>query len=383
MTHMLLIIIYLAFISLGLPDSALGAAWPSIYSELGVQVSYAGAISMTIALCTIVSSLLSDRLTRRLGTGRVTALSSGCTAIALLGFSLSREFWQLCLWSIPYGLGAGSVDACLNNYVATNYKSQHMSWLHCMWGVGATAGPAIISAALTGGLGWASGYRRLSLIQMALTAVLLLSLPLWSREREQQRQDSPALTLREIIAIPGVKALMLCFFGYCALEQTAGLWAASYLTMHKGLSPDTAAALGGMFFLGITAGRGISGFISMKMEDSSMIWLGIGLIGCGIIAMLLPLGETLSIIGLGLIGLGCAPIYPCIIHSIPGIFGTHRSQAIIGVQMAGAYVGTCLMPAGFGLVAEHISVSLLPLFLLALLLLIALMHRQVGRLSRR
>lgn len=383
MTHMLLIIIYLAFISLGLPDSALGAAWPSIYSELGVQVSYAGAISMTIALCTIVSSLLSDRLTRRLGTGRVTALSSGCTAIALLGFSLSREFWQLCLWSIPYGLGAGSVDACLNNYVATNYKSQHMSWLHCMWGVGATAGPAIISAALTGGLGWASGYRRLSLIQMALTAVLLLSLPLWSREREQQRQDSPALTLREIIAIPGVKALMLCFFGYCALEQTAGLWAASYLTMHKGLSPDTAAALGGMFFLGITAGRGISGFISMKMEDSSMIWLGIGLIGCGIIAMLLPLGETLSIIGLGLIGLGCAPIYPCIIHSIPGIFGAHRSQAIIGVQMAGAYVGTCLMPAGFGLVAEHISVSLLPLFLLALLLLIALMHRQVGRLSRR
>lgn len=383
MTHMLLIIIYLAFISLGLPDSALGAAWPSMYPELGAQVSYAGAISMTIALCTIISSLLSDRVTRCLGTGRVTTLSAGCTAISLLGFSLCREFWQLCLWSIPYGLGAGSVDACLNNYVATNYKSQHMSWLHCMWGVGATAGPAIISAALTGGLGWAAGYRRLALIQMALTAVLLLSLPLWSREREQQRQESPALTLREIIAIPGVKALMLCFFGYCALEQTAGLWAASYLTMHRGLSPDTAAALGGMFFLGITAGRGISGFISMKMKDSSVIWLGTGLIGCGIVAMLLPLGETFSIIGLGLIGLGCAPIYPCIIHSIPGIFGAHRSQAIIGVQMAGAYVGTCLMPAGFGLVAEHISVSLLPLFLLALLLLIALMHRRVGRLGSR
>lgn len=383
MTHMLLIIIYLAFVSLGLPDSALGAAWPSMYPELGEPVSRAGVISMTIALCTIISSLLSDRLTRRLGTGRVTAMSSGCTAVALLGFSVSTSFLQLCLWSIPYGIGAGSVDACLNNYVATNYKSQHMSWLHCMWGVGATAGPAIIGRALAGGFSWGTGYRRLALIQVLLTIVLLVSLPLWRGEQEQQRQAGRALTIREIVAIPGVKALMLCFLGYCALEQTTGLWAASYLAMHKGFAPDTAASLGGMFFLGITIGRGISGFVSMKVRDAAMIWLGLGLIGCGAAIMLLSAGQTLAILGLALIGLGCAPIYPCVIHSIPHIFGAHRSQAIIGVQMAGAYVGTCLMPAAFGVAAERISVALLPVFLLMLLVVIGLMHRRVCSLEQR
>ena len=227
MVHLLLAIIYLSFISLGLPDSLLGAAWPSMYPKLGVPISYAGAISMIIALGTVISSLQSDRLTRRLGTGKVTAISVATTALALFGFSVSRSFWLLCLWAIPYGLGAGSVDASLNNYVALHYESKHMSWLHCMWGIGATVGPYIMGWALTGGLGWNRGYRIISLLQIGLTIILIFSLPLW--KGRPQPADGPGgrdegpLSLRQIVRIPGVREVMLCFFGYCSVEQTAPL----------------------------------------------------------------------------------------------------------------------------------------------------------------
>lgn len=382
MFHLLLAIIYLAFISLGLPDSLLGAAWPVMYPQFNVPVSYAGIISMIIALGTIVSSLLSDRLTRRLGAGRVTVISAGMTALALIGFSITRSFWLLCLWAVPYGLGAGSVDAALNNYVALHYKSRHMSWLHCMWGIGATIGPYIMGHALTGGRGWDAGYRYIGFIQLALTAILLFSLPLWKKNAGKaavNKSDNKTLTLREIVRIPGVKEVMVCFFCYCALEQTTSLWASSYLTLYRGVPAETAAGFVGIFFIGITLGRAICGFVTMKLNDTQLIRAGQVLIAAGIAAMLLPGVHIAAAAGLSLIGLGCAPIYPCIIHSTPAHFGADNSQAVIGVQMASAYVGSCIMPFIFGLIANNIAVSLLPVYLLLILGLMIVMHELLSK----
>ena len=379
MVHLLLAIIYLAFISLGLPDALLGAAWPSMYPQFDVPVSYAGIISMIIALGTVISSLQSDRLTKKLGTGKVTALSVLMTAMALFGFATSHSFGMLCLWAIPYGLGAGSVDASLNNYVALHYESRHMSWLHCMWGIGASAGPYIMGYALTAGWGWNSGYHIIAVLQIVLTAILLCSLPLWKQRPAEVLQDGKvqnvkALSIREVLQLAGAREILVCFFCYCALEQTTGLWASSYLTLHKGVSADTAATFASMFYLGITVGRALSGFLTMKLNDVQMIRLGEVIIGIGVLVMLLPFGQSLSLAGLILIGLGCAPVYPCVIHSTPAHFGADKSQAIIGIQMACAYVGTCLMPPVFGLIANHITVALLPVYLLIILVLMVIMH---------
>ena len=380
MVHLLLAVIYLSFISLGLPDALLGAAWPMMYGEFGVPLSYAGGISMIISAGTIVSSLMSDRMTQRFGPGKVTAASVAMTAAALFGFSFSHSFWMLCLWSIPYGLGAGSVDAALNNYVAVHYESRHMSWLHCMWGVGASAGPYIMGWVLAGGLRWNMGYRCIGILQIVLTAVLLLSLPLWKGRGAAETEDGRtehALTMKEIVRVSGVRELMVTFFCYCALEQTAGLWASSYLVLHSGMDAETAAGYASLFFIGITIGRGASGFLTMKCSDTQMIRLGQGVILAGIVTLLLPLGELVALTGLILIGLGCAPIYPCAIHSTPIHFGADKSQAIIGVQMASAYVGTCLMPPLFGLIADHIHVGLFPVYLLLILVLMVWMHERL------
>lgn len=377
----LLGIIYLSFISLGLPDALLGSAWPNMYPEFQVPVSYAGMISMIIAFGTILSSLQSDRLTKRFGTSKVAAASVGITALALWGFSVSHSFLQLCLWAIPYGLGAGSVDASLNNYVALHYASKHMSWLHCMWGVGTTLGPYIMGAVLTGGAAWNMGYRVISLLQIVLTAVLIISLPKWKEENPagEETKGGKPLTFREIISIPGAKAIMLCFFCYCAVEQTTMLWASSYLNLAKGIDAKTAASFAGMFCIGITVGRGINGFIAMKWKDEQMVRMGEGIILMGILVMLLPLGNLASLIGFSLVGLGCAPIYPCIIHSTPEYFGAERSQAMIGVQMASAYVGICLMPPFFGLLANHISIRILPLYLLLFLVIMGIMYELLNK----
>ena len=382
MVHLLLAVIYLSFISLGLPDSLLGSAWPVMHAELGVPTSWAGIISVIISMGTVVSSLQSDRLTKRLGAGRVTAASVGLTAAALFGFSASGSFWGLCLWAIPYGLGAGSVDAALNNYVALHYASRHMSWLHCMWGLGAAIGPYIMGLALSGSAGWQMGYRYISLLQIVLTAVLAATLPLWrvhQRAGGGEEQDARPLTLSQILRIPGAKEVMAAFFCYCALEQTAILWSSSYLHLHRGVPAETAAGYAGLFFLGITAGRALSGFLTMKLSDPQMIRLGQGLIALGALTLLLPLHESAALAGLVLVGLGCAPIYPCIIHSTPGHFGADKSQAVIGVQMASAYVGTCLMPPLFGLVSEHLSPALFPLYLLAILAVMAAAHEALLR----
>ena len=384
MFSLLLAIIYLSFISLGLPDSLLGSAWPTMYPQLGVPVSYSGIVFMIISVGTIISSLQSDRLTRRLGTGKVTAFSAALTAMALFGFSASHTFWRLCLWAIPYGLGAGSVDASLNNYVALHYESKHMSWLHCMWGVGAASGPYIMGAVITGGGTWNGGYRCIAIIQIVLTAVLLCSLPLWKGRPQVQDASGSAveakmLSVKEVLQLRGAKNVLICFFCYCALEQTTGLWASSYLTLYKGVPAEMAASFASMFFIGITAGRALNGFLAMKLNDVQMVRMGQGLIACGIIVMLLPLGAAVSLAGFVLIGLGCAPVYPCLIHATPTYFGADKSQAVIGIQMACAYVGTSLMPPLLGLIAVHITVSLLPAYLLALLALMTVMHERLLR----
>ena len=388
MVHLLLAVIYLAFISLGLPDSLLGSAWPSMQPEFGVPVSYAGIISMIIALGTVVSSLQSDRLTRKLGAGLVTALSVLLTALALLGFSLSRSFWALCLLAIPYGLGAGSVDAALNNYVALNYASRHMSWLHCMWGVGTTVGPYIMEYALTGGYGWNMGYRYIAILQFFLTLIIFCSLPLWKKRASQtQAADDAAdagraLSLEEIVRIPGAKDVMIAFFCYCAAESTVMLWASSYLALGRGVGTEAAAGYASLFFIGITVGRALSGFLTMRFADAQMIRMGQALVALGAVMLLLPLGTGAALAGLVMIGLGCAPIYPCIIHSTPEHFGAENSQALIGVQMASAYVGTLAMPPLFGLIANHISIGLFPIFLLVVLAAMALMHERLVRKTR-
>ena len=380
MVHLLLAIIYMAFISLGLPDALLGAAWPSMVPELGAPVSFAGVIFVIISVGTVVSSLLSQRLNLRFGPGRVTAFSVAMTAAALFGFASCRTVWQLCLWALPYGLGAGSVDACLNNYVALHYASRHMSWLHCMWGIGASVGPYIMGAVLSAGRHWSAGYRSIGVLQLALTALLLLSLPLWKKGEEQgEGEKAKPLRLKEILAIPGAKPLLLAFFCYCALEQTMGLWAGSYLALYRGFTPERAAGFTGLFFLGITLGRALNGFLTIRFSDSFLTRTGFAIIALGIAAVLLPLGDALALAGLVLVGLGCAPVYPCIIHATPARFGAGRSQAVIGILMAGAYLGNCLMPPLFGLIANHISIGLLPPYLLLLLTVMALSHRQTVR----
>ena len=384
MIHLLLAVIYVSFISLGLPDSLLGAAWPSIYQGFGVPVSYSGVIFCIISVGTVISSLKSDCLTRRFGAGGVTAISVAMTAAALFGFSVSNSFWALCLWAVPYGLGAGSVDAALNNYVALHFASRHMSWLHCMWGIGASVGPYIMGAALSCNAGWHTGYRIIGGMQLVLTIVLVLSLPLWKTRSDadaeaQEAVSAEALTLKQIFRIPGVKAVLVTFFCYCSLEQTTSLWASSYLVLNKGIAPETAASFASLFFVGITAGRALSGFLTLKFNDTQMVRMGIGIIAAGAAAFFLPFGDTAALAGLLLVGLGCAPIYPSIIHATPSHFGASRSQAIIGVQMASAYIGNCLMPPLFGVIANYTTIALFPYYLLAILILMGYMHEMLQK----
>lgn len=385
MISLLLAVIYAAFISLGLPDALLGSAWPIMHAQMNVPLSYAGVVTFVIAMGTVVSSLMSDRLTLKLGAGRVTVLSVGLTALALLGFSLSTEYWMLLVFAIPYGLGAGSVDAALNNYVALHYSSRHMSWLHCMWGVGASIGPSIMGWVLTANqTAWPMGYRIVGCIQIALTLVILLSLPLWKgRTSGPSGEKVKPMSLRELVLLPGAKEIMVTFFCYCAIESTAGLWASSFLTFHHGLDPETAAACASLYYIGITVGRGVNGFIAERFSDTRLTRLGFLLMGVGAIVLLLPLGRIAAMAGLIILGVGSAPVYPCIIHATPIRFGREKSQAFIGVQMASAYTGSTLMPPIFGLIANHISVGLYPAYMTLLLLLMAFMHERVVKATER
>lgn len=387
MLSLLLPIIYLAFISLGLPDSLLGSAWPVMQAELEVPLSYAGIITMIIAGCTIVSSLLADRMLRRFGTGMVTAVSVALTAVALFGFSVSASFPMLCLFALPYGLGAGAVDAALNNYVALHYSSRHMSWLHAFWGVGVTISPNIMSFCLTHQWGWSAGYRTVSILQAVLVAILFLSLPLWRRQaradgKQAENPTVKVLTIPQVLKLKGALYVLLAFFGYCALETTAGFWAASYLVEYRHIEAETAAMFAGLFYIGITVGRFLNGFAAEKFGDRSMIRFGILTMLLGILLILLPV-DFLALVGLVIVGFGCAPVYPCIIHSTPTNFGAENSQSMVGVQMACAYVGTTLMPPLFGLIAQYIHIGLYPLYLAIFAVLMIVMTEGLNHKIRR
>lgn len=368
MFSLLLALIYVSFISLGLPDSLLGSAWPQMQESLGVSLSLGGVISFLITASTILSSLMSHRVIQRFGTGGVTMCSVAMTALALLGFSLSNSFFALCLWAIPYGLGAGSVDAALNNFVALHCKAKHMSWLHCFWGIGATGGPYIMGLCLSRGMGWQAGYRTISFLQMALTLILLLSLPLWKKQElplsggETVRPQTPQWG--KLLKRPGVKAALTAFFFYSALELTTGLWGSSYMVAVRGISPETAAKWISLFYLGITAGRFFSGFLTLRFSDDAMVRLGEGTAIVGIILLLLPLHNLFLCVGLILTGLGCAPIYPSLLHATPQRFGKSLSQSLMGIQMAISYLGSTTMPPVSGFLSEKISMGLYPVLLL-------------------
>lgn len=387
----LLSIIYVAFVSLGLPDSLVGAGWPVMHKDLGVPLAFAGIVTMVIASGTILSSLASDRLTRRFGAGLVTATSVGMTAAALIGFSLSDQFWMICLWAIPYGLGAGAVDAALNNYVALHYAARHMNWLHSFWGVGASISPFIMSYALTSGQGWSGAYRTVGLIQVVLTVALVATLPLWRRvdtlrapdaadvPPEPQADDAAPLSLARALRIPGVAPVLVAFFAYCALETTAMVWASTYLVTERAVEPATAAAFASLFLLGVTGGRFLAGFVADRIGDRLLIRWGFTTVGLGTVMVLLPLGtDVIALAGLVIAGLGCAPIYPAIIHSTPANFGRENSQAIIGVQMAAAYVGSTLAPPLFGLLSSGVGTWTFPVFLTVLAVLGLVMSQRLN-----
>ena len=383
MYSLLLALIYLAFISLGLPDSLLGSGWPVMHAELAVPVSSMGVVSMVISGGTIVSSLMSDRLTRKLGTGGVTVVSVFLTVLALLGFSFSNKFWMLIAFAVPYGLGAGAIDAALNNYVALHYKARHMSWLQCFWGVGTIVSPFVMSWALTYRT-WNDGYRTVALVQLAIAVLLLVTLPVWKVNKTAAETKQQSVGVRGALKIKGVPYILTGFFAYCAAEATAMQWASTYFAEVKGLPAERAAGLAALFYIGITAGRFVSGFVTDRLGDRNMIRLGTGVLICGIGALALPTASyTAAIAAFLVIGFGCAPIYPCIIHSTPANFGAENSGAIIGIQMAGAYVGSTFVPPFFGLLGNALGFSIMPVYLLCFVVLMIAMTELTFRTAEK
>lgn len=378
MYSLLLAIIYIAFISLGLPDSLLGAGWPAMYSVFGVPVPFMGIITMIISGCTIIASLLSDRLTRKLGANTVTIISIFLTAIALFGFSFANQFWMLVVLAIPYGLGAGAIDAALNNYVAIHYTSKHMSWLHCFWGLGASISPFVMGYALTGLNSWSAGYQIVCILQICISVVLFVSLPMWKNKTEDnETKVNSSLSLKQVVKIKGAKACFLAFFCYCGFENTTMLWASSYMVATKNTTPEIASSFASLFFIGITAGRALNGFLTIKLSDKTLIRIGEGFVLLGTLLIALPTDFLFTVVGFITIGLGCAPIYPCIIHMTPTLFGKDKSQAMIGVQMACAYTGSCLLPPLFGLIANATTFYAMPVFIAVFALALVILHETV------
>lgn len=379
----LLVLIYIAFISLGLPDSLLGSGWPVMHTELGVPVSYMGIISMIISGGTVISSLLSDKLTKKLGTRIVTVASVFLTVIALFGFSFSSQFWMLIIFAIPYGLGAGAIDAALNNYVALHYKAKHMSWLHCFWGVGTIASPFIMRYALANRT-WNSGYQMVGFLQLGIAMLLLITLPVWKVNQSASQKEAKSLGLFGALRIKGVPFLLIGFFAYSAAEATTMQWASTYFVEVKGISVDRAAGFASLFYIGITVGRFFSGIITDKLGDRKMILLGTGIFVCGIFCLCMPVSSyMLAFVAFLVMGLGCAPIYPCIIHSTPYNFGAENSGAIIGIQMASAYIGSTFISPIFGLIGNAVSFSILPIYLLVFVIVMITMVEMTFRITRK
>ncbi len=371
MASLLIAVIYLCFISLGLPDSLLGAAWPVMQIEFGVPLSYMGIVTLVISGCTVISGLVADRVTRKFGTWGVTVGSILLTAIGLIGFSFSPNFICLCIFSLPYGLGAGAIDTVLNNYIALHYSSRYMSWLHCFWGVGAIVSPYIMSFSLAKQYGWENGYRFVAYLQIAIAVITILSLPLWRRraKEDEDRVEPANLTFKQKLKLGGVPYILLAFFAYCAMEATCMTWASTYFVEVKHYTEEDAAAFAALFYIGMTVGRFLTGFITEQLGDKMLMRIGAGVALCGIVILACPLPAVVSLIAFVVIGLGCAPIYPAIVHSTPTNFGKRNSQAVMGLELASAYIGFTFMPPVYGLIAGYLNAAFLPYFLMIFLVM--------------
>lgn len=384
MASLLIAIIYISFISLGLPDSLLGSAWPVMQIEFGAPLSAAGGISLIITAGTIISSLLSERIIRKFGAGIVNAASCALTALALLGFSYSNSVLMLCILAVPYGLGAGAIDVALNNYVALHFSARHMSWLHCFWGLGASISPYIMTYCLSSQRGWQTGYRSVSVIQLVLTVFLFLSLPLWRKleasDATTEDTSAPSMGLLRAMKLRGLPLVLLALLSYCAVECTLGLWASSYLVEFRGVDTETAASFASLFFIGITVGRFLNGILASRFSDKTLIRVGIVILSVGILFIMLPVKfDGLALAGLLITGFGCAPVFPCIMHSTPERFGKENSQSVVGMQMAGAYVGMAVMPPAFGFIATHVHIGIYPFFVTAFIILLILTTERLNR----
>lgn len=376
MATLLLITIYLSFISLGIPDSLFGAAWPAIYAEMQLPVSYANFVTLTCSACTCLSSILSARVINRFGTGRVTAASILMTACALMGISCSGHLTFLVLLAIPLGLGGGAVDSGLNNYVALHYNARQMNFLHCFYGVGVSISPYILSLALSGTGGWRGGYRMMSLIQFGIAAVVLLTLPLWNRTHAAdgtpvEEEPQITLSLRAMLRIKGLPLMWLMFAAACAIEVTCGAWGSTFLVEHKRMAVDLAAKVVTCFYVGMALGRFASGLLSARLLSSQLVILSQVVIGIALLLLMLPLGGFAAAAGLFLTGFGIGPIFPGLMHLTPVLFGRSSSQSIIGTQMAAAYIGIMGLPALFGILAQHFGAGLYPYYMAIFFVILA------------
>lgn len=366
MSSLLLAVIYLIFISLGLPDSLLGSGWPKMQAVFSVPSSYAGYVSMTISFMTIISALLSPRMIKHFHTKWITIVSIGLTIAGLLGFSMCSRYWMLFIFAVPYGLGAGAIDASVNHYVANNYSGSVMNFLHCFYGVGAVISPYIMALALKYAR-WNEGYSWTSYIQMFILFVCIISLPLWKTNGKEEEEDhSDSVGIKEALKVPAVIFTLIAFYAYCAGEATCFLWTPSYFAGTKsGLSAETIASFGSLIFGGLMLGRLISGFISNKLGDRRLIRIGIFVELLGIIMVFLPVESYMvAAAGFVVIGTGMGPVYPAIQHMAPANFGKKYSAAVIGLQMAAAYVGSTFMPMIFGLLQQKIGIAIMPTYLL-------------------
>lgn len=365
MYSLLLAVIYLIFVSLGLPDSLLGSGWPTMQAAFGVPSSYAGYVSMAISFMTIISALFSPRMIRRFHTKWIVIVSILLTVFGLLGFSFSTSYAMLFVFVIPYGLGAGAIDASVNHYVANNYSGSVMNFLHCFYGVGAVISPNIMALALSKAR-WNEGYRWTAYIQMTILLVCILSLPLWKKNESSTETEEAEAGIREALKVPGVILTLIAFFAYCSGEATCFLWTSSYFAgVKEGLSDGLIASFGSLIFGGLMLGRLISGFVSNKLGDRPLIRIGIIVEMIGIVLVMLPISHYLpAAIGFAVIGTGMGPVYPAIQHMAPANFGKRNSAAVIGLQMASAYVGSTFMPMVFGNLQQHIGIGIMPVYLL-------------------
>lgn len=386
MATFFLVIIYLAFISLGLPDSLLGVSWSLMQLEFGAPLETAGLLFMTIAGGTIISSFVSGAVLNRFGTGIVTFVSVLMTACGLLGFHFAPSLVWLFICAIPLGLGAGAVDAGINNYVASHYKAHHMSWLHCFWGVGATLGPVIMAQYISGQHSWRSGYLAIAGLQFALVVILFFTLPLWKKvagnnsnpTNEQVNETSAVTENQKPLKIKGVKLALITFLFYCGAESTMGLWGSSFLVNVKDLSVEVAARWVSLYYAGITIGRFITGFITLKLGNRTLIRMGqiIALVGAAL--LLLPLPSTFSLVGFMMVGLGLAPIFPCMLHETPTRFGQEHSQTIMGYQMAIAYTGSTFLPPLLGFIAGHSTIGIFPFVITCFIVIMLLSSEKLN-----